>query len=131
MAPLLQKGINEQSLRNCFHDEVSTSKRCEIILRMRPPLRLRYEGGRGFPLATLRMRNTVTYLQKGTTKSPTLRMMEGWKEMLRGLGSGRERSSELSKCVRDSHITIAVTFERNNVIVNLTVTKCPKNIHHL
>jgi hypothetical protein len=46
--------------------------------------------------------------------------MEGWKEMLRGLGSGRERSSELSKCERDSHITIAIR-ERNIIMQNVII----------
>ena len=48
---------NHSEIVSTMKCQLSLSKRCEIILRMRPPLRLRYEGGRGFPLATLRMRN--------------------------------------------------------------------------
>lgn len=101
--------------------EVSSFPRgVKNVLRMRPHCACATKVG-VVPLVTLRMRDNVPvldlarsvmhyrvlYLQKGTTKSPTLRTMEGWKEILRGLGSERERSSELSKCARDSHITIA------------------------
>ena len=111
-----------QSLRNSFHSEgVEFSRGVKNVLRMRPHCACATKVG-VVPLITLRMRDNVPvldlarsvmhyrvlYLQKGTTKSPTLRTMEGWKEILRGLGSERERSSELSKCARDSHITIAI-----------------------